>query len=109
MRMLQMIGANSRYFTDTPQKPPIDISQGTSAVGMCIDFYGRSQADAVERRDHSDRLIYVAPEGGSVYSVDPVATLRGAKHRALAQDFIEFVLSSEGQKIWNFKPGTPGR
>ena len=108
MRLLQVIGANARYFTDTSQKPPIDVAQGNSAAGMCIDFYGRQQEEAVVRRDGPGRLAYFSPEGGSVSSVDPIAILRGAKNRAAAEAFVEYVLSMDGQKLWNLKPGAPG-
>jgi iron(III) transport system substrate-binding protein len=106
LRLLQLIGANSRYFTDSSQKPPIDVAAGNCAVGLCIDFYGRQQQEAVTRRDNSNRVGYVSPEGGSVGSVDPIALLRGAKHREAAVAFIEYSLSMDGQKLWNFKPGT---
>lgn len=108
MQLLQRIGANARYFTDTSQKPPIDVAAGNCAVGLCIDFYGRQQEEAVRRRADSDRVGYASPAGGSVSSVDPIALLRGAKHRAVATAFIEYVLSLEGQKLWTFKSGTPG-
>ncbi|HEY5079135.1 MAG TPA: iron ABC transporter substrate-binding protein, partial [Opitutaceae bacterium] len=49
-----------------------------------------------------------SPEGGSAYSVDPIALLRGAPHRAVAVMFMEYVLSLEGQKLWAFRTGTPG-
>lgn len=108
LQILQLAGANSRYFTDTSQKPPIDVSTGNCAVGMCIDFYGRGQAEAAQRRGGSDRLGYISPPGGTVSSVDPIGILRGAPHRDVAERFIEFVLSNEGQRLWNQKPGTPG-
>jgi len=108
LQILQLVGANSRYFTDTSQKPPIDVSTGNCAVGMCIDFYGRGQAEAAQRRGGSDRLGYVSPPGGTVSSVDPIGVLRGAPHRDVAEAFVEFVLSPEGQRLWNQKPGTPG-
>jgi spermidine/putrescine-binding protein len=109
MRLLQLIGANTRYFTDTSQKPPIDVAEGNCAAGMCIDFYGREQQEAVRRRTVGpDRLGYVSPEGGAAYSVDPIALLRGAPHPAVAVAFLEYVLSLEGQKLWTFRPGTPG-
>jgi ABC-type glycerol-3-phosphate transport system substrate-binding protein len=108
LRLLQLVGANARYFTDTSQKPPIDVAAGNCAAGMCIDFYGRQQAEAVDRRDGPGRLGYVSPPGGTSYSVDPVALLRGAPHRAVAVAFIEYVLSPEGQAVWNLRPGTPG-
>jgi iron(III) transport system substrate-binding protein len=108
MRLIQLIGANARYFTDTSQKPPIDVANGDCAAGMCIDFYGREQQEAVRRRNTGDRIGYDSPEGGSAYSVDPIALLRGAPHRAVAVAFVEYVLSLDGQKLWNFRPGTPG-
>lgn len=108
MRLLQRIGANARYFTDTSQKPPIDVAAGNCAAGLCIDFYGRQQEEAVVRRADSDRVGYASPQGGSVSSVDPIALLRGAKNKAAAILFIEYVLSLDGQKLWTFKPGTPG-
>jgi iron(III) transport system substrate-binding protein len=108
LQVVQRIGANARYFTDTSQKPPIDVAAGNCAAGLCIDFYGRQQQEAVRRRESSERLGYVSPRGGSVASVDPIALLRGAKNREASIAFMEFVLSLEGQKLWNFKPGTPG-
>ncbi|MCF7689041.1 MAG: extracellular solute-binding protein, partial [Cephaloticoccus sp.] len=109
MRMLRLLGANARYFTDSSQKPPIDVSQGNSAAGICIDFYGRYQAEAVTRRDDSEsgRLVYVTPRGGTVSSVDPIGLLRGARNHEAAELFIEYTLSIEGQKLWNFKVATP--
>ncbi|MBW8782357.1 MAG: extracellular solute-binding protein [Verrucomicrobia bacterium] len=108
MRLLQAIGANARYFTDSAQKVPVDVAAGDCAAGMCIDFYGRQQQEAVRRRGGDDRVSYVSAEGGAVASVDPIALMRGAPNPAAARAFIEFTLSMEGQKLWNLRPGTPG-
>lgn len=108
LRLLQKIGANARYFTDSAQKVPIDVAAGDCAVGMGIDFYGRQQQEAVRRRGADDRMGYIAPEGGAVASVDPVGLLRGAPHKAVAVAFIEYSLTMEGQKLWNLKPGVDG-
>ncbi len=109
LQIIQRIGANARYFTDSSQKPPIDVSQGDCAAGISIDFYGRAQAEVTEHRgDGTVRLGFVTPKGGTVSSVDPIALLRGAPNREVAEAFIEYTLSMEGQKLWNFKPGTPG-
>lgn len=105
LMLIQQIGANARYFTDSAQKVPIDVAAGDCAVGMGIDFFGRQQQEAVRRRGADDRVSYVSPEGGAVASVDPVGLLRGAPHREVAEAFIEFSLSMEGQKLWNLKPG----
>ncbi len=108
LQLIQRISANARYFTDSSSKVPGDVELGDAAAGMTIDFYGRFQSEAVRRPDGSSRMRYVTPRGGSSVSVDPIALLRGAPHPALAREFIEFVLSLDGQKLWNWKIGTPG-
>lgn len=110
LRLLQRIGANARYFTDTSQKPPIDVVQGNSAVGMCIDFYGRGGFQQAARRldGTPGRIGYYSPPDGTVLSPDPMAVMRGAPNPAAARAFIEYSLAMEGQKLWNFRPGTPG-
>jgi ABC-type Fe3+ transport system substrate-binding protein len=108
LSVLQRIGANARYFTDSSQKPPIDVLNGNSAVGMCIDFYGRYQEESASERSGQKRLGYFSPPDGTVLSPDPIALMRGAPNRDVAVAFIEYVLSAEGQKLWNFKVGEPG-
>lgn len=107
LQLIQQLAANARYFTDSSQKPPIDVAQGDCAAGVCIDFYGRAQAEAVDRRG-GGRLEFVTPRGGTVNSVDPIALLRGAPHREVAEKFIEYTLTMEAQKLWNFRPGVEG-
>ena len=109
MNLIQRIGANARYFTDSSAKIPRDVAQGNAVAGMCIDFYGRTTSETVKKQDGSSRLQYIMPAGGSSISVDPVAVLKGAPHPELAQAFVEFVLSREGQMLWAAPPGTvPG-
>jgi iron(III) transport system substrate-binding protein len=108
LKLLQQAAANARYFTDAASKVPMDVSLGDAAIGMCIDFYGRFQSEAVRLSNGDSRLQYFTPKGGSSVGVDPIGLLRGAPHPDLAAAFIEFVLSIEGQKLWNFRVGTPG-
>lgn len=108
LQLVQRIGANARYFTDGAGKVAVDVASGDAAVGISIDFYARVQAEVTRAPDGRERLVYVTPVGGSSVSGDPISVLRGAPHRELAERFVEFVLSSEGQKLWNYRPGTPG-
>ena len=110
LRTIQKMGANARYFTDSATKVPIDVAEGDAAVGMCIDFYGRFESENARRASESgeERMRYFNPPGGTSIGVDPIALLRGAPHRALALAFMEYVLSLEGQKLWNWKVGAPG-
>jgi iron(III) transport system substrate-binding protein len=107
MKIIQLICANARYFTDSSKKPSLDVSAGECAAGMSIDFYGRYQAETIFNRTGSERFGYVTPYGGSTVSVDPIAIFRGAPHKEIANIFVRFVMSEKGQKLWNWKPGTP--
>lgn len=108
LNVIRRAAANARYFTDSASRVPLDVAQGDAAAGMCIDFYGLFQAAAVARPDGTSRMRYLSPKGGTTVSADPIAMLRGAPHRETAQRFIRFVLSPEGQRLWAFRPGTPG-
>lgn len=104
MGLIRQISANARFFTDSSSVVPIAVSQGEAAAGMAIDFFGRSQADAIG----GDRLGYVEPENATIINPDPIAMVAGAPHPELAERFIRFVLSHEGQRIWNLRAGSPG-
>ncbi|MGH8048573.1 MAG: ABC transporter substrate-binding protein, partial [Chthoniobacterales bacterium] len=108
IELLLKASANSRYFADDASKVPVDVAAGDAAIGMSIDFYGRFQSEMIRVGDQPSRLQYFTPLGGSSVGVDPIGMLRGAPHSELAKEFIEFTLSIEGQKLWNFKVGTPG-
>lgn len=108
LAVIQSASANARYFTDAAPKVPMDVSLGDAAIGMCIDFFGRFQSEAVKVGNFPSRLQYFTPAGGSSVGVDPVGLLRGAPNRAVAEEFIAFILSIDGQKLWNFKVGAPG-
>jgi len=107
--LLRRIGANARTITDSASKVPRDVARGEAAAGMCIDFYGRAEAEWAERQSgNTRRLRFVAPRGGTVLTADPIMIFRGAPNRELAEAFVDFVLSESGQRLWNFRPGTPG-
>lgn len=106
MSELLKIAANARYFTDSSTMPPMDVSRGEAAAAMAIDFYARVTQESVG----SDRIRFIAPVGATAITPDPVAILYGVTGRKLelAQHFVEFLLSTEGQRLWILKPGVPG-
>jgi iron(III) transport system substrate-binding protein len=108
LRLIQRMGANARYFTDSASKIPHDVGQGNAAAGMCIDFYGRSYAADLITRDGKPRVVWIAPKGGTTLSADPIAVLKGAPNMALAQEFVKFCLTREAQRLWFQKAGTEG-
>ena len=84
MNLVRLIGANARYFTDSAGKVPIDVGMGATAAGICIDFFGRFQAEYTRTADGATHMSYITPRGGSCVSADPMSLLRGAPHRELA-------------------------
>jgi iron(III) transport system substrate-binding protein len=108
LQLLIRLAANSRYFSDGAPKIPMDVAYGEAAAGMCIDFYGRFESESVADKNGDSRLKYTSVVGGTSVGADSIALLRGAPHPQVAKAFIDFVLTLEGQKLWDFRVGTPG-
>jgi iron(III) transport system substrate-binding protein len=108
MTLIKGIAGNARAITDSSAKVPRDVGRGDAIAGMCIDFYGRSEAEWTRQESARERVVFVTPLGGTSISADPIALLRGAPHRAEAIAFMRFVLSVEGQRLWNYRVGEPG-
>jgi len=102
-RVIREVCANSRTFSNSSPKPPIDVSQGEAAAGLAIDFYGRGQSQAVllPGQDPSEsRVGYVDPKGATYIDADPISILRAGPNPELAKRFIEYCLTEEGQALW---------
>jgi iron(III) transport system substrate-binding protein len=101
LQTLTKIAANARYFSDAATRPCDDVGQGDAAAAMAIDFYARVLADEVGE----DRVSYVAPVGATALAPDPIAVLYGTlgDREVLANRFVEFLLSPEGQRLWNLR------
>lgn len=106
MGTLLLMAANARYFTDSATLPPMDVANGDAAAGVAIDFYARTY----EGMMGPARAQYVAPKAATAIIPDPIAILYGVHGRQLelAEHFIEFVLSPQGQRLWILKPGVKG-
>lgn len=105
-RTLRAMTANARGFSNSSLKVPLDVSQGEAAVGVCIDFIGRFQAQAMMRPGDTPetcRVGYVDPPGVTFIDPDPISILRAGPNPELARRFVEFVLSDEGQALWQFR------
>lgn len=107
--LLKRIVANSRAITDSASKPTRDTVRGDCVASMAIDFQAKSEAEwAAQESGGQHRLEFTVPTGGTSVSGDPIAMLRGAPHPDLAKAFIRFVLSPEGQRLWNYRVGESG-
>lgn len=103
MGLIRQIFANARMITDGSSMSPILVSQGEAAVGMSIDSLARGQIEAV-----GGRLGYIEPVNATIVNPDPIGMVAGAPNPELAKRFIQFVLSQQGQKLWNIRAGASG-
>jgi iron(III) transport system substrate-binding protein len=88
--------SNARAFNEGGTSVPRDVSLGQAAAGPCIDFY----ASAPIRRQGASHLQLVVPPGQGVATPDCIAILRNPPNKRAATEFLNFVLSEKGQKLW---------
>ncbi len=101
--LLTKIGANVRGFSAGANAIPKDVVDGQVIYGLAIDFYAYSQIAVVG----TDKIKYVVPTDGAVINPDSIAILKGAPNMAVAQKFLEFVLSEQAQKLWMLRDTDP--
>jgi ABC-type Fe3+ transport system substrate-binding protein len=101
-QVLRRSAANARYFSASSLKPPADVSQGDAAMGVCIDFYGRYQSQAVKSSGGGDRVGYIDPPSATMIDPDPISLLRGSPNQMMAVRFIEYCMTREAQSLWQF-------
>ncbi len=98
------MGGNIRSFSRSAGQVPKDTALGEVACAMAIDLYAWKKVAEVG----ADRMGFVLPEGVTVVNPDGIAVLKGAPNRDLAEEFVAFVLSEAGQRLWTLKVGAPG-
>jgi ABC-type Fe3+ transport system substrate-binding protein len=95
-RIITGLGANVRNFSSSASQTPKDVTIGEVAYGLAIDFYAWAQV----KEAGADKIGFVMPDNLTIITPDCVAILKGASNREVAQAFIRFVMSPEGQKLW---------
>jgi len=70
------------------------VENGDVGVAMSIDFYGYLT------QSRNPDCEYIVPEGQSIVNGDPIAIPNTSSKKDLAEGFIDFILSAEGQSIW---------
>lgn len=103
-RLLARIAANTRTISNHASQVGKDVASGEMIVGIAIDTY----AGDVIRQVGAERVRFIAPQDYASITGDGIALISGSPHPDLAKQFIEFVLSEDGQKLWYYKRGTPG-
>jgi len=103
-QVITAIMANTRSFTRGATEIPLGVARGDAVAGMCIDFYAWSEVTHVGTED----LSFVYPVNLTAVNPDAICILRGAPNMPVAREFLTYVMSEAGQRIWAFKKGAPG-
>src|SRR5438445_4312906 len=101
--LLTEIAGNARKFDRISSTTAKDVTLGETAYAFAIDFYAFTQIAVAGRSN----MTFALPQDFAAITADCIAILKGAPNRAVAQRFVDFVLSEEGQKLWFLKRGNP--
>jgi ABC-type Fe3+ transport system substrate-binding protein len=101
---LTMIAGNTRHFTQSSSDPIKAIVSADAAASMAIDFYANAKIGDLG----SANLGFILPDAETVIDPDPIAILKGAPHREVAERFVDFILSAPAQQILILPKGVKG-
>lgn len=90
--MARMAGSAEIYGTSVDTQNAVE--SGDVGVAMSIDFYGY-----LSQYINPD-CQYIVPEGQSIVNGDPIAIASTTTKQDLAEGFVNYILSAEGQAIW---------
>lgn len=97
-KWLQGIMANGKVYPDN-ETVVAQVDNGESAIGLIDHYYWfRLRAELGQGGMHSALHYYAPGDPGDLLNVSGAAVLKSSSHRAAAQAFVAFLLSSEGQE-----------
>ncbi|MCM8777639.1 MAG: extracellular solute-binding protein [Candidatus Omnitrophica bacterium] len=98
------IAGNTKTFTASASSVAKNTSLGEVAVSLCIDSYALAQIET----SGAENMGFILPENLTVINPDAIGILKGAPNLKIAQRFINYLLSYEGQLLWILPKGTKG-
>lgn len=104
-RLMRMFG-NSRALVERSASALRQIQNGVFLAGFAVNFDGLTA-----QRESGGIVKYVNPPGATTLTPSIVSALQMSDEPALAEDFVRFLLSDDGQMLWGIRPaegqGTP--
>ncbi len=98
-KLLSVLSNAKRFYDGASTAADAVIAE--APVATCIDFYG-----AMRVAKYPEDLVYVSPAGQTAFNPDPIAILKNPPNPDIAQRFVDFVLSAQGQALWACKVGS---
>jgi ABC-type Fe3+ transport system substrate-binding protein len=103
-QVIHRMSGNVKSFLQASSAPTKEVAVGDAAYAISIDINGLTQQAFIGK----DNIRFTIPRGVSVINPDGIAILKGAPNLDVAQAFLEFVMSEEGQSLWMKPTGSPG-
>lgn len=97
---LVRILANSRGLMPRSADVLNQVAGGIALTGFSVNFDGQEVAEST-----AGRVRYVNPAGATMAEPDVVTLLTCGKNAALAEDFVRYCLSDDGQSLWSVRGG----
>jgi ABC-type Fe3+ transport system substrate-binding protein len=104
MELLHRLAGNAKNFATTSSDPIKAIVSGDIVATPSIDFYALAKIGDLG----ADKLGFTLPEGKTIIEGDPITILKGAPNRKVADRFVEYIFSTEGQMLLMLPKGSPG-
>ena len=102
--ILTRIAANTRSFRHSSSDPIKDVVSGDAAAGIVIGYFANAKVGDLG----TQKIGFSLPTEQTIINPDPVSILKGAPNKLQAQRFVEFLLSSEAQKLFLLPKGAQG-
>jgi ABC-type Fe3+ transport system substrate-binding protein len=91
--ILARLAANGRAYPGSVEAL-MAVQSGETPIGIAIDYYGYSS------EVQFPQTKYVLPFNESICNGDPIALLKTTANSDAAQAFIQWLISTDGQKAW---------
>ncbi|MBD3646810.1 MAG: extracellular solute-binding protein [Pseudomonadales bacterium] len=100
-KLLNILGNAKKFYAGAGDAAEA-VPSGEAVAATCIDFYGTNRMSKYPKT-----LVYLSPKGQTAFNPDPVAILKNPPNPELAQRFVDFLLSEQGQALWALPAGHP--
>ncbi len=97
-KTLVKILANARVLESSSTRVQDQVASGVMLACFAVNFDGLRRV-----QENPDSLQYINPPGATAATPDITSVLKTAADSRLAQQFVKFCLSDEGQAIWSMK------
>jgi ABC-type Fe3+ transport system substrate-binding protein len=90
--LARMVGNGGFYSGSSAVKEAAE--QGAVGYGLTIDFYGFQSTNV------NPNVVYISPGDYNIVNGDPIAIASTSTQKLLAEVFVDYILSTEGQAVW---------